>query len=224
MPSIFANVLLEIMKVPAAISCLVALGVLTIPIQGQPLSPGASQALKKLSLEELLALQVTSVSRRAEPASRAAAAVEVITQEQIARTGAASVQNALRLATGVQVSEFGGNSFAISSRGFTSLAANKLQVMQDGRSLYSPLFTGVFWDGYGSMLEDRIEVVRGPGATMWGANAVNGVISIITKDARDTQGNLVAAGGRRPGAAVRHRPTWRVGGSEHSLSRVWTIP
>lgn len=153
---------------------------------------GSSVAqLKKLSLEELLALQVTSVSRRAESASQAAAAVEVITQEQIARTGAASVQDALRLATGLQVSGFGGHSFAISSRGFTSLAANKLQVMQDGRSLYSPLFTGVFWDAYSVMMEDldRIEVTRGPGATMWGANAVNGVISIISKDARDTQGD-----------------------------------
>lgn len=197
------------MKVTALISGLVLLGVLAIPIQAQPLPSSTSQQLKKLSLEELLALQVTSVSRRAEPASRAAAAVEVIAQEQIARTGAASVQNALRLATGIQVSEFGGHSFAISSRGFTSLAANKMQVMQDGRSLYSPLFTGVFWDGYGSMLEDidRIEVIRGPGATLWGANAVNGVISIITKDARDTQGDLVAAGGgdqERLFGTIRH--------------------
>ena len=197
------------MKIPVVIPCLLGLGVLAIPIQGQPLPPSTSQQLKKLSLEELMALQVTSVSRRAEPASRAAAAVEVITQDQIARTGAASVQNALRLATGMQVSEFGGHSFAISSRGFTSLAANKMQVMQDGRSLYSPLFTGVFWDGYGSMLEDieRIEVIRGPGATLWGANAVNGIISIITKDARDTQGDLVAVGGgdqERRFGALRH--------------------
>jgi iron complex outermembrane receptor protein len=168
--------------------------------------------LKKLSLEELLALEVTSVSRRAEPASQAAAAVEVITHDQITRTGAASIQDVLRLAPGVQVSGFGGHSFAISTRGFASLAANKLQVMQDGRSLYSPLFTGVFWDAYGVMLEDidRIEVIRGPGATMWGANAVNGVISILTKDARDTQGSLLAAGGgsyERSFATIRHGGT-----------------
>jgi iron complex outermembrane receptor protein len=111
----------------------------------------------------------------------------------------------------LQVSGFGGHSFAISTRGFASLAANKLHVMQDGRSLYSPLFTGVFWDAYGAMLEDidRIEVIRGPGATMWGANAVNGVISIITKDARDTQGSLLAAGG---GSYERSFCTVRYGG------------
>ncbi len=151
----------------------------------------------KPDLEELIELKVTSVSRHAEAASHAAAAIEVIPQEQIERSGAASVPDALRLATGLQVSRFGGHSFAISSRGFTSLAANKMQVMQDGRSLYSPLFSGVFWDAYGTMLEDldRIEVIRGPGATMWGANAVNGVISIISKDARDTQGTLLTGGG-----------------------------
>ena len=155
------------------------------------------QQLKKLDLAELLQLEVTSVSRREQTASRAAAAVEVITEEQIERTGALSVPDALRMATGVQVGRFSGQSFAISTRGFTSLAANKLLVMQDGRSLYSPLFSGVFWDAYGVMLEDvdRIEVIRGPGATMWGANAVNGVISIITRNARDTQGMLITGGG-----------------------------
>ena len=167
------------------------------------------QDLKKLDLVQLLKLQVTTVSRHREAASRAAAAVEVIPQQQIERTGAASVPDALRMATGVQVSRFGGHSFAISSRGFTSLAANKLQVMQDGQSLYSPLFSGVFWDAYGVMLEDldRIEVIRGPGATMWGANAVNGVINIITKDARETQGTLMAGGGgseERAFGVLRH--------------------
>jgi iron complex outermembrane receptor protein len=153
------------------------------------------QELKKLDLDRLLKLEVTSVSRHEETASRAAAAVEVITQEQMKRVGITTVPDALRLATGVQVSRFSGQSFAISSRGFTSLAANKLLVMQDGRSLYSPLFSGVFWDAYGPMNLDRIEVVRGPGATMWGANAVNGVINIITSKAQDTQGMLVTGGG-----------------------------
>jgi iron complex outermembrane receptor protein len=167
------------------------------------------QELKRLSLEELVSLRVTSVSRRPESASRAAAAVEVIPEEQIERTGATSVPDALRLATGLQVSRFGGHSFAVGTRGFTSLTANKLQVMQDGRSLYSPLYSGVFWDAYGIMLEDidRIEVIRGPGATMWGANAMNGVISIISKDARDTQGTLVTGGGgteERGFGAVRY--------------------
>jgi iron complex outermembrane receptor protein len=176
--------------------------------RAQPASP-AEADFKKLSLEDLLSLEVTSVSRHAEKAIHAAAAVEVVTPEQIARTGATSVQDALRLVPGVQVSEYGGDSFAISARGFASLAANKLQVMQDGRSLYSPLFSGVFWDAYATMLEDidRIEVIRGPGATMWGANAVNGVVNIITKDARDTPGALVAFGGgteERAFGAVRY--------------------
>jgi iron complex outermembrane recepter protein len=189
------------MKSFPSISCSLAVTLIALPVWGQSPQPATSNALKRLSLEELLALEVTSVSRRAESA-----------QEQLARTGAASVQDALRLATGVQVSQFGGHSFAISTRGFTSLAANKLQVMQDGRSLYSPLFTGVFWDAYGAMLEDidRIEVIRGPGATMWGANAVNGVISIITKDARDTQGSLIAGGG---GSEERFFGTFRHGGT-----------
>jgi iron complex outermembrane recepter protein len=178
------------------ILCAVATCCVQIRAQSPRVALSATE-LKKLTLEELLALQVTSVSRHPETASRAAAAVEIVTQEQITRTGAESVPDALRLVTGLQVSRFGGNSFAISSRGFASLAANKLQVMQDGRSLYSPLFSGVFWDAYGTMIEDidRIEVIRGPGATMWGANAVNGVINILSKDARDTQGSLVTAGG-----------------------------
>ncbi len=180
------------------------------------------QEMKRLSLDELLAIPVTTVSRKPEAASHAAAAVEVITEEQIERTGAASVPDALRLATGLQVSRGGGHSFAISSRGFTSVAANKMQVMQDGRSLYSPLFSGVFWDAYGIMLEDidRIEVIRGPGATMWGANAVNGVINIITKDARDTQGALVTAGA---GTEERGFAAARYGGKlgEETFFRVY---
>lgn len=178
--------------------------------------------LKKLDLDALLKLEVTSVSRREETASRASAAVEVITQEQIERTGATCVQDALRLATGVQVSRFSGHSYAISSRGFTSLAANKMLVMQDSRSLYSPLFSGVFWDAYGSMIEDidRIEVIRGPGATMWGANAVNGVINIITKNARSTQGLLASGGG---GSEERGFAAARYGGElgEHTFYRVY---
>ncbi|MEY2408376.1 MAG: iron complex outerrane recepter protein [Verrucomicrobiota bacterium] len=182
----------------------------------------SAEEMKKLTLEELANVKVYSVSRRPEAASQAAAAVEVITQEQIERSGAASVPDALRLATGVQVSRFGGHSFALSSRGFSSLAANKLQVMQDGRSLYSPLFSGVFWDAYDTLLDDvdRIEVIRGPGAAMWGANAVNGVINIISKDARDTQGTLVKAGG---GTEERGFGAIRYGGkiAEETFFRVY---
>lgn len=193
------------------LAALLAIGAPHLGAQS-PVRPTSVQQLKRLDLEGLLALKVTSVSRREETASHAAAAVEVVTQEQIERTGSASVPDALRFATGVQVSQFGGHSYALSTRGFTSLAANKLQVMQDGRSLYSPLFSGVFWDAQGTMLEDldRIEVIRGPGATMWGANAVNGVINIISKDSRDTQGSLLAFGGgseERAFGAIRHGGT-----------------
>ncbi|MGH8177330.1 MAG: TonB-dependent receptor plug domain-containing protein [Steroidobacter sp.] len=152
--------------------------------------------LKKLSLEELSDIEVTSVSRREETANEASAAVHVITEEDIRRSGARSIPEALRLAPNLQVAQSGSRSWAISARGFNAPFANKLLVLIDGRTVYSPLFSGVFWDAQDTLLEDieRIEVISGPGATVWGANAVNGVINIITKHARDTQGVLVAAG------------------------------
>lgn len=152
--------------------------------------------LKKLSLEELFNVEVTSVSRKMEKASEVATALDVISDEDIRRTGAPNLPEALRLATGLHVAQVDGHTWAISSRGFNLTTANKLQVLMDGRSLYTPLFSGVFWDAQDTLMEDiaRIEVVRGPGATMWGANAVNGVINIITKSARETQGALVLGG------------------------------
>ena len=164
-------------------------------------SPPASQqgdeaSLKKLSLEELANIEVTSVGRRPEPVYQAAAAISVITQEDIRRSGVSSIADALRLATGLEVARSNGNSWSISARGFNG-SSNKMQVLFDGRSVYSPLFSGTFWDVQDTMLEDieRIEVIRGPGATLWGSNAVNGVINIITKKTNDTQGGLFVAGG-----------------------------
>ncbi len=121
----------------------------------------------------------------------------VITQEDIKRIGATSVPEALRLAPGVDVARINGNKWAVSIRGFNSRISNKLLVMIDGRSLNTRSFSGVYWENQDVMLEDvdRIEVIRGPGATLWGANAVNGVINIITKNSRDTQGGLLVAGG-----------------------------
>ncbi len=140
-------------------------------------------SLKKMSMEELMNLEVTSVSRQLEKLTEVASAIQVITQEDIRRSGATSLPEALRLATNLQVAQL--NSFAsiISARGFNALYANKLLVMIDGRTVYSPLFAGVFWDAQSVVLEDveRIEVISGPGGTMWGANAVNGVINIIPK-------------------------------------------
>lgn len=157
----------------------------------------ASGDLSGLSLEQLVNVQVTSVSKRAENLSQASAAITVVSQDDIQRSGARTIAEALRLAPGLQVARVDSHTWAISSRGFNDSFANKLLVLMDGRSVYTPLFSGVYWDVQDTMLEDidRIEVVRGPGATLWGANAVNGVINIITKSAKDTVGGLAVAGG-----------------------------
>ncbi len=154
------------------------------------------QYLKNLSLEELAGLEVTSVSKKPVKLSDAPAAVFVITNEDIRRSGVTSIPEALRLAPGVQVARINSNSWAITSRGFNGYFANKLLVMIDGRTVYSPLYSGVYWNVQDVLLEDidRIEVIRGPGASLWGANAVNGVINVITKSANDAPGGLVTAG------------------------------
>lgn len=148
-----------------------------------------------LSLEQLKDLEVTSVSKKREKAKNAPAAVYVITSEDIKRMGATTIPEALKVVPGIQVSQIDSNKWAISSRGFTNQFSNKLLVLMDGRSVYSPIFSGTYWDAQDTLLEDvdRIEVIRGPGATLWGANAVNGVINIITKSAEYTQGNYASA-------------------------------
>jgi iron complex outermembrane receptor protein len=158
---------------------------------------GDIDKLKKVPFEELLNLEITTVSRQPERLVDAASAVQVITAEEIRRSGASSLPEALRLASNLQVAQVNSSSWAISARGFNATTANKLLVLIDGRSVYTPLFSGVFWDVQNIILEDidRIEVISGPGATLWGANAVNGVINVITKSARDTQGALLSSGG-----------------------------
>jgi iron complex outermembrane receptor protein len=159
--------------------------------------PPHTTDLTELSIEELLTVEVTSVSKKEQTLFDAPAAVYVITQEDIRRSGATSIPEALRMVPGVQVARIDANKWAISARGFNNEFANKLLILIDGRSVYAPSFAGVFWDVQDTLLEDidRIEVIRGPGGTLWGANAVNGVINIITKHARDTQGGLVTATG-----------------------------
>ena len=154
-------------------------------------------AIGDLTLEQLLDVQITSVSKKAEALLSAASAIYVITAEDIRRSGATSIPEALRLAPGVQVARINGSRWAISARGFNGEFANKLLVLMDGRTVYDPAFSGVYWDVQDTMLEDidRIEVIRGPGATLWGANAVNGVINITTKRPGETQGLLVTGGG-----------------------------
>jgi iron complex outermembrane receptor protein len=150
-----------------------------------------------MSMEDLMNMQVTSVSKRTQKVADAAAAIFVITQEDIRRSGATSIPEALRLVPGLEVARIDENKWAIGSRGFNGRFDNKLLVLIDGRSVYTPLFSGVYWNIQDVMLEDldRIEVIRGPGATLWGANAVDGVINIITKPAASTQSAIVTAGG-----------------------------
>lgn len=164
--------------------------------------------MASLSLEDLSNIRVTSVSRRSEPVADAAASIYVISGESITRAGAATLPEALRLAPNLQVARVDARNYAVTARGFNSAFANKLLVLIDGRSVYTPLFSGVFWDAQDVVLEDveRIEVISGPGATMWGANAVNGVINVITKSAGATQGTQASASHARDlsTASVRH--------------------
>jgi len=178
----------------------ITVGVLTL-LSNWPL-PAAEPATAmpdfgSMSIEDLMKIPVTSFSKREEQLSEVSGALHVITQDDIRRSGAPNIPEALRMAPGLQVARVASHSWAISARGFNDIFANKLLVLQDGRSIYTPLFSGVFWDVQDTMMEDidRIEVIRGPGATLWGANAVNGVINIITKSARDTQGLLLSGGG-----------------------------
>ncbi|MDY6987912.1 MAG: TonB-dependent receptor [Thermodesulfobacteriota bacterium] len=152
--------------------------------------------LMEMTIEELMNIEITSVSKKAQKLSEAASAIFVITQEDIRRSGATSIAEVLRMVPGVQVARIDANVWAVTARGFNGRFANKLLVLMDGRSLYTPAFSGVYWDVQDTLLEDvdRIEVIRGPGATLWGANAVNGVINIITRQAEDTQGALVSGG------------------------------
>jgi iron complex outermembrane recepter protein len=153
--------------------------------------------LTQMSFEELMKVQVTSVSKRNESAHKTAAAIYVITSEDIRRSSATTIPELLRLVPGLHVAQINATQWAISARGFNGVFADKLLVLVDGRSIYSPLFSGVFWDSHDLVLQDidRIEVIRGPGASVWGANAVNGVINIITKKATDTLGGVTSVGG-----------------------------
>lgn len=174
----------------------------------QGVGPG-EQDLSRLSLEELAMVEVTSVSRRPEALADAAAAIFVISAEDIRRSGATSLPEALRLAPNLNVQRVNAVDYAISARGFNGYEqSNKLLVLVDGRSLYSTLSSGVFWDARDVMLEDveRIEVISGPGGALYGSNAMNGVINIITRSARDTPGTLVSVGAGNEDAtfALRH--------------------
>ncbi len=173
--------------------------------------------LSTLSLEELSNIEITSVSKRAERLSDAPTSVFVITADDIRRSGVTSLPEALRLAPNLQVARSSANDWAISARGFNSSSADKLLVLIDGRSVYSPLFSGVFWDVQDVLLEDieRIEVISGPGGTLWGVNAVNGVVNVITRSAASTQGDLIAAGAGNFESTLAVRHGGRLGADGH---------
>lgn len=206
----------------------VLLALWAIPVHAQ--QRDSLEALKNLSLDELMNVEVMSVSRRPERLSEAPSAIQVITQEDIRQSGATSLPEALRLASNLQVAQLDARQWAISARGFNGTAANKLLVLIDGRTVYTPLFSGVFWDVQDVLLADidRIEVISGPGATLWGANAVNGVINVITKDAKDTRGLVLSGGGGtelrgfgsgRYGGALGTRTSYRIYGKAFSRDR-----
>lgn len=182
----------------------VLIGPLLVAFSGQvfantPDESPSTGDLKQLSVEELMNLEVTSVSKQPQKLGQAASAIQVITSDDIRRSGATSIPEALRLADNLEVAQENSHDWAISARGFDANLANKLLVLIDGRAVYTPLYGGVLWNVQDYLLEDidRIEVISGPGGTLWGANAVNGVINIITKSAQDTQGLYAqAAGGK----------------------------
>lgn len=182
----------------------------------------SASSYKSMSLQQLMDQDVTSVSKEAQPYSGAPASIDVITNEEIRRSGASNLPEALRLADNLEVAQDNSHDWNISARGFNAGLSNKLLVLDDGRTIYSPLFSGVIWDAQGELLEDldRIEVISGPGGTLWGANAVNGIINIVTKSAQDTQGWYVEGGG---GNQLRDFGAARYGGTlaPNVYFRVW---
>jgi iron complex outermembrane receptor protein len=184
-------------------------------------------SLAELPLEDLLNVEVTSVARQEQSLSESAAAVFVITQDDIRRSAATSIPELLRMVPGLDVAQITANTWAITARGFNGQFANKMLVLMDGRTLYTPLFSGVFWDTQDTVLGDldRIEVIRGPGASVWGTNAVNGVINIITKSARETQGgslHLIAGTEDRGIVSLRHGGALKHGGAYRAYVKSFT--
>ncbi len=190
----------------AAVACALA----ATPAAGESaFTNAAAPPAGDLGLDELINIQVTSVSKRQTSIENSPAAIAVVTGEDIRRLGITSIPEALRLVPGLDVARIDGNEWAISSRGYNDLYAKRMLVLVDGRTVYSPASAGVFWNVQDTVMEDldRIEVIRGPGATLWGANAVNGVINVITRSARDTQGGLISTSvgtEDQPSATIRY--------------------
>ena len=186
--------------------------------------------LTQFTLEDLMNVQVISVSKKEQKLAKTGAAIFVITQEDIRRSGATNIPDLLRMVPGVDVARVDHSTWAVSIRGFNDVYANKVLVLIDGRSVYQPVYSGVSWYAQEIPLEniERIEVIRGPGGTVWGANAMNGVINIITKTAKDTPGGLITAGGGTDaqadglvqyGGKIGHSGDYRVYGRYANLGK-----
>ncbi len=209
------------MRAPTVLLVVWLLGAATAAAQSQ----SNLEDLKRLSIEELAETDVTGSGRRSEALDEVASAVTIITADDLRRYGVMNIPQALRLADTIHAAQVSGPQWAISPRGFNITTANKMLVMIDGRSIYSPVFGGVFWEAQDIIIADidRIEVVRGPGGTLWGANAVNGVIHIITKSAADTRGTFVnaAIGTDTMGPlAIRHGGRFGAAGSYRVYAKV----
>jgi iron complex outermembrane receptor protein len=204
------------LKRPAPRGLTILLATHALAAEAQTTRLASTADLKSLSVEELMNIEVTSVSRRPERLLEAPAAIQVLSGEDIRRSGVTNLPAALRLANNLDVAQENGHEWVISARGFSSDVGNKLLVLMDGRTLYTPLFSGVFWDRQDYVLEDidRIEIISGPGGALWGANAVNGVINITTKSSADTRGLYLEAGaGTNPEAIASLRYGGRMSAS-----------
>ena len=194
------------------LAVLSAVALIANPLLAQTVPPLPSpNALKKMTIDELMDIEVTSVSKRPEKLAEVPSAIQLLTGDEIRRAGATSIPEALRLAGNLEVAQIDARQWAITARGFNNVFADKMLVLIDGRTVYTPLYAGVYWDVQDTLLADldRIEVISGPGATQWGANAVNGVINITTKSAKDTQGGWLSVGG---GTELRNAEEFRYGG------------
>jgi iron complex outermembrane receptor protein len=203
---------------------LIALALLSaFPANGR--AQTGQRDLARVSIADLMRIEITSAAKKEQRAEDVAAAVFVITQDDIKRSGLRSLPELFRLVPGMQVAHVSSSMWAVSARGFNDLFSNKLLVLVDGRSIYNHGFSGVFWDGEDLLLQDidRIEIIRGPGGTVWGANAMNGVINIVTKSALDTKGTAVAVSAgtfERDQVSVRHGGA--IGGLAYRLYSQWT--
>src|SRR5579883_2100714 len=181
------NSMLNIRTVHAAVLLILPLSPVAVA-QQNPADQQFPSSLKQLSLEQLSAIEVTSPTKEPVPAMRSPVAIYVITGEDIRRSGATTLPDALRLAPGVEVARIDGSKWSVGIRGFGTRLSRSVLVLIDGRSVYTPLVAGTYWEVQDTLLEDvdRIEVIRGPGGAIWGPDAVNGVINIITRSAKQT--------------------------------------